>query len=464
MKIKKHIKNIFVAASAVAMMTTTLSSCNEWLDVKPSNQVEASEMFSTENGFKLALTGVYTLMAHSDLYGREMTYGTVGYLGSEWVLADPFSSYEQVSRYEYEATESKLLTDAMWSKQYNAIANVNDLLAYVDVNKNVFQTQDSYDLIKGEALALRAYLHLDMLRLYAPYTFDGNTATEEKWLPYVDEFSRNTTLSITNSDFAEKVMADIDAALELMANDPIVTNEVSSDTYFQNRIYHLNYYGVMALKARAALYFGDKTTALAAAKTVIDAQNTERFRWVTSNEVTYPTAEHRDRTFSSEHIFALNVYKMKDYIQGYFESPVSLLELNVSNTDEFVQGDYRSVFVVNDDLTKFNQPEEQTGNHPDQTIQRMPMLRISEMYYIAAECEGSIEYINTVRLYRGYEEAVPENLFETTLEDEVIREFIGEGQRFYFLKRTNASIKDIRYTLIMPDNEIDFGGRPRPEF
>ena len=35
------------------------TGCSNWLDVKPSTRVEQEEMFSTEDGFKNTLTGVY---------------------------------------------------------------------------------------------------------------------------------------------------------------------------------------------------------------------------------------------------------------------------------------------------------------------------------------------------------------------------------------------------------------------
>lgn len=63
-------------------------------------------------------------------------------------------------------------------KQFNVIANVNDLLAFVDVDPLVFASALDHDLIKGEALALRAFLHFDLLRLYVPYDINGSADGE----------------------------------------------------------------------------------------------------------------------------------------------------------------------------------------------------------------------------------------------------------------------------------------------
>ena len=94
------------------------------------------------------------------------------------------------------------------------------------------------------------------------------------------------------------------------------------------------------------------------------------------------------------------------------------------------------------------------------------MLRISEMYYILAECTGDISYLNTVRTHRGIVTELDASAnFETELKKEYEKEFIGEGQFFFFNKRKgNLTInsKVGGYTLHMPQTEIDFGNRPRP--
>ena len=55
-------------------------SCNDYLDVQPRSQVEDSELFETESGFKEALAGVYSSMVATSTYSKEMTYGLMGVL------------------------------------------------------------------------------------------------------------------------------------------------------------------------------------------------------------------------------------------------------------------------------------------------------------------------------------------------------------------------------------------------
>ncbi len=108
----------------------------------------------------------------------------------------------------------------------------------------------------------------------------------------------------------------------------------------------------------------------------------------------------------------------------------------------------------------------------------MPVLRWSEMYYIAAEASlntdsrQAVRYLNTVRNNRYLDfDPLDENLPVTQIQNEIYKEYrkelVGEGQLFYYYKRLNfASIpgsavsgSDDIYVLPMPENEVEFGNR-----
>lgn len=169
---KKNIYRLQVVFLLVAGLLSA-TSCNDWLDVKPKTEEEAEELFSTIDGFKSALAGVYIGLSQSGLYGREMTFGMVGVLGQEWgdgaTLKTNYSAYNYLLNYNYEQSVSKALIDVVWNKMYENIANVNTLIQYTDLKREVLG--DYYEVVKGEALALRAYMHFDLLRLFAPYDF-----------------------------------------------------------------------------------------------------------------------------------------------------------------------------------------------------------------------------------------------------------------------------------------------------
>ena len=51
-----------------------VSSCNDWLDVKPRTQVRNDEMYDSYKGFKDALTACYIKMNDRKLYGIMSLY------------------------------------------------------------------------------------------------------------------------------------------------------------------------------------------------------------------------------------------------------------------------------------------------------------------------------------------------------------------------------------------------------
>ena len=103
---------------------------------------------------------------------------------------------------------------------------------------------------------------------------------------------------------------------------------------------------------------------------------------------------------------------------------------------------------------------------------RIPLIRLSEMYYIACESrlasndlETANNMLNAVRKARGLkmEEYTAENI-RAELDNEYRREFIGEGQWFYYIKRRNQpdliqSQFNIDFVFPLPENEYTYANR-----
>ena len=139
------------------------SSCEEWLDVKPKSEIEGSELFSTEQGFKDALTGIYTAMSAESLYGCEMTYGLVDVIGDAYYSGAIYSgtAYAYARNHQYDQTSVEALINTIWSGCYNAIATINNTLENLEQADSTMFAADNYNVIKGELLGLRAFLHFD---------------------------------------------------------------------------------------------------------------------------------------------------------------------------------------------------------------------------------------------------------------------------------------------------------------
>ena len=61
-------------------------SCNSWLDVKPEDELDESDMFATGDGYRHALNGIYYGMGGQTLYGEDLTWGLVDVFGRTYTL------------------------------------------------------------------------------------------------------------------------------------------------------------------------------------------------------------------------------------------------------------------------------------------------------------------------------------------------------------------------------------------
>ena len=58
----------------ISIIIPLLTSCEDWLNVNPKTEINSDILYQTENGFKSALAGIYTIMTETSLYGRETTF------------------------------------------------------------------------------------------------------------------------------------------------------------------------------------------------------------------------------------------------------------------------------------------------------------------------------------------------------------------------------------------------------
>lgn len=450
----------------------SFSSCKKWLDVQPSSQVKESELFKTESGFKEALAGVYTILTDNALYGKELTYGMMSVLSHEWPSYP--SEYNDDGNYNYIAAFSQARIDAVWANMYKAITNVNNILENID-GYNVF-SGDNYKIIKGEALALRAFLHFDLLRTFgASYTVNADQAA----IPYVSSYSAKQTVQSNVREVVDKIQADLLAAKELLKVDPIFTGrvvgELEDNGYLINRQLHLNYYAVEGLLARLYLYTGNYNQARTSANAVIASG---KFSFSTQANL----IAARDLCGAPEQLFGLQVTNLTQNAVTYlsqegtsvFSISQDMLKVYYDNTVDyrflywFKEGE--GVAINNRYLLKYSKSAATETYYQN----KMSLLKLAEMYYVLAECDyhdgqSILADVNAVRRARGIAEltAAPADT-RSFLTAEYRKEFFGEGQLFYYYKRLNQSAiaysdKNLvnlkAYIFPLPQAELDAASR-----
>lgn len=484
----------------LAFFTLLTASCSDWLDVEPKSSVKSDALFETEAGFKDALTGVYLLMSQRSMYGLELTVGFADILGQQYTFSPGFNTYDKDSQYKYEEPGVEARIASIWLAMYNTIANVNNILKNIEIHKDVLHPT-SYGIIKGECLGLRAFLHFDLLRLFG---YENLANKQEYWslpaLPYVMEYHKSIVPQLSTADYVKHIEQDLnDAYVLLLENDPYSVQPKAEnyylpndDQYYTHRNRHFNYFALRATQARFYLWIGKRSEALSCAQEIID--NNGRFAWIQEQVINNKDEKARDLTFSTEHIWGLNVYNLNDNVERFINPEINGSNINYDllyhtkeQADKIYEigagignSDYRYTQLYKPEgnqyiLLKFVQPE--GYQYPD----IMPVIRKTEAYYIAAEClnatgDGNdkkiaIDYLNIVRMNRGIVPKLTEVLTQEQVAEEIYKEykkeFVSEGQLFYFYKRLGyatipgfATVANTKvYKLPIPDVEIDFGGR-----
>ena len=203
-------KTKIMTACVGAFLTFSMTSCNDWLDVTPQAQVSAEKIFSTPEGYESVLYGIYISMTEANAYGQNQTYGLMDVLAQYYdIYTNQSHALYQASVYNYTNGDIRDRVDAIWLNNYNTIANCNILLEHLAERTPEYFTENHYNMLKGEALAIRAYLHFDMLRAFA---LNYQDYPDGMGIPYADSFERKIHPQLTSKDVLDKIIADLEEA------------------------------------------------------------------------------------------------------------------------------------------------------------------------------------------------------------------------------------------------------------
>lgn len=455
-------------------------SCNEWLNVKPQTQVELEDMFETQQGFQDALTGAYLRMKNEDIYGNQLMYGYIEYLAQHWDIGSMSPALEKMSRYNYKDKDVERMFESIYRQLYTVIADVNAILGNIDGKEEVFEN-GMYNIIKGEALAIRAYCHFDVLRLFGPMP---DKVYGGRILPYVKEVTIAYHDHHTYDEYVSFLKADLAEADSLLnVSDPVIAEHenlgisTAAAAFLGARQVRFNYYAVKALEARFYLWLGgveNKAKAYVCAKEVKEATDKDGKMLYTLGNT--KSISNEDFSFSSEHIVAIYDYQLYSTANKNFkEGAVYAKAKNIVVPDLYLAGTtdirytglWTEVTATNGAkshvIKKYWQKDETGG------INQLPLLRLSEMYFILMEC-GTLEEANELydefcisRDIPSVEIKMPEQLLNILVE-EYNKEFYGEGQTFFAYKRLGVEEilwavdpgNEEAYVVPMPSSEISY--------
>lgn len=494
-----RIATLFISA---LLITSSASSCAKWLNVEMEDSIMENTLFKTNEGFMTALNGVYSEM--NGTYAGALSMGMIDIMAQYYsVKGNAQHKYYMYANYDYSQESFDSTSGSIWTNLYFLIANLNVILEHCDAENSAITTK-YYPFVKGEALALRAMFHFDLLRLYGPIY--GPDTENTLVMPYQATTSKEIQPLESAKSILDNVINDLLEAEKLLKDvDPIITEGVlhsagdeNEGNNFRYRQYRMNYYAIQLMLARAYQWQGNKTEAYNRAHNVLtaieveDPEKTAVFRFSTKDEI----VAGNDRVFGPEVMFSLYNMKRVSNYNSFFNSNVEILNrltfigssISPSDQNSKISSFYddmndvrRSMWSVTTETAAGEEDSEGSLSfvkYEDITTAQsrymVPLMRISEVYLILAECTGNTEeaygYLNTLRNNRGcthFEDNDPAVL-QTRLTNEFAREVIGEGQLFYHYKRLameeiaagdkasgTTSMTLSNYVLPMPKVEAD---------
>lgn len=465
-------------------LSVHLCACEEFLDQKSQMQVDAEHMFQTEQGFKDALTQCYVGLAGDYLYGKYMSYGPIETMAQHWELQS--NNWENLYQLDFTLDNARQIFELIYGEMYNVIVHANDVLRFLEKNGAVIESGQTRDVIEGEARAIRAFVHFDVLRLFGQMPFEPGKTVR---LGYAETVGKQEIPFLDFDSYVEKLLKDLDMAEALLAeSDPLLVKSLATldetgeneDFFLDYRRFRFNLYAVKALKARVNLYLGRTEEAYRNALSVIQAKTKGG-----ENVISLSGSDDLEKEFyamPSESIMLLS----KTDISNTMFSKNSYYISSSRKTMLFegaLTGDIRIRTVWGSESSslggavplfrKFLQPSSGTGTSSKDLrlkYQVIPLLRLAEMYLIAMETAPSESEAN--RLYKDFmlsrQMLVSQDLSLEELRQEIEkqyrRELFGEGQMFFYYKRHSASsmlwgrnsdLTEDNYIVPLPETELE---------
>lgn len=488
-------KNRYIIA--VLLLSMTFVSCGKFLDINPKAEVVNKDMFSNKQGSEDAVMGLYGELKTKYLYGEIWSWGVFDVLSQDYSTSE--TTYAYMKAYNY--NDSRKLIDTMWASSYRVVGYANNIIG--NLEKRTTDRFELQDLYLGEAYGVRAMLHFDIVRAFAP---NVELKGGDRGIPYVREYTFKHTPFSSVSQVYDYLVTDLKRAQELLITDqqhvtyPRADEKTVFSTFLKGREMHFNYYAATALLARVLWTKGDYAGARTEALKVIESG---KFPLSSQDEVVNMIA---------------GVLSQKETIWGLYSTSfieITKERLNTNNSwGSFVPyqvssgGKYPYPYIkiyegyINQNAggdTRLNwfRPGNETsktnnclklvdktliGDDKNTPAKRklldgISILRVPEMYYIVAEAyirennlEQAAKYIDPVLQSRGLtklsnrEPAITPSL--DMLYNERHKELYGEGQRFFDMKKRNEAIlsnftlttlpaTDLIYVLPIPESEIN---------
>ncbi|WBL26128.1 RagB/SusD family nutrient uptake outer membrane protein [Zunongwangia sp. HGR-M22] len=399
-------------------MVVSTSCMNDDLEPALRQQKQSEEGVLLVSDMEVIFKGALNRLTSSGYYGRD-------YLVTNEVRTPNTFSNGNSGRFSTEAAFEYLPSSTyIWDNAYGVIANANILIG-TDVS-TLEGDLDYGQHIQGQAYAIRALAHLDLLLTYGQQNVGGDLG-----VPYIKEFKGDDLIPAreTVDSNVQDIMADLQTAFDLMLED-----------YYDESKETVNKYLAKALESRVAIYFEMWAEARDAAEIVINSGN---FSIVPAEDYVASFGQDGGSNSIFELAFSLTDNPGSDALEFIYRGDTyGDIEVAPNVIDLYEDGDVRA-----DILGYEGDQLRNIGKYPDREANVIVIryeevvLNYAEALFELGQNELALDYLNMIPESRNadsYSEITKTNLIEERRE-----ELIFEGLYYWDLLRTESDIEKI---------------------
>jgi len=429
------------------LITLSFLSCGKsFLDRDPYSYSNKEDAYKSLEALQAALTGCYDGLQDYRYYGRNMYLFTEVYSDNAKLSSTNINYFTSFYSYSVNSDNSEL--DGFWKQGYKIIARTNNIIDAASRLSNV--SYSAKRQVVGEAYAIRALVYFDLVRVFAQtYAIKSGVDSADgsgghAGIPIVLSPTSKDSIIYPARSSVKKVYAQI---LEDFSKADTMLIETPTEPYT------LSKYSVEALLTRVYLTMGNWYKVYETSMKIFNSNNIDKKYSLIEN------AEYKDiwsKIYSEESMFSIYM-ALNDY-----QGTNSLGYLLYSQKYVDVTEDLYNLFDANDVRKNLYQKGKEivVKKYPGQSgtigLDNVPVIRFSEIYYNCAEALVRLGSKAAQDMARGLLDTVMKHTDNTAIAvklqdndllnlilEERRKEFAFEGQRFFDLKRLQASIQRI---------------------
>ncbi len=455
--IKIFILSIVVIAGA--------SSCKKsFYDLQPYDALPVDKSITSDADLNVVANGMYAGLRGVNLYGRLLP--VKGDLSADNVYLRTGNSGRYLTFRDFNQTVANTEANNVWDAAYGVIKDANQI-----INSNLAGS-DAVDELKGEAYAVRALMHFELVRNYAhPFT----VAPDDPGVPIVTQYDQNA-LPARNSvrEVYAQIVSDLNTAYSMISlNQGDVVAIKATNTSREMTSEYISKYAAKGLLAKVYLTMGDWQNARDAA---LDVVNNSGFSLVAAGDYTGYWADPAARTDKVETLFEVSSDAASNLSSNqlsafYQQPPIGYGDLwaTTNLVSQYSPTDVRTDVILAGSASGgqtiyINNKYSNTANPADKDD--IKILRYADVVLILAEAYANLGdepdalvYLNMLAEARdpsfaGYSSSGGQ--LKSDIINERRKELAFEGDRYWDLMRLNL---DITNHL---KNEIPFTPLPIP--